>query len=223
MKLISTEHGQVLLKFIAEEVRPSSGLYLPDILRGIEERYAFVIPPNLQDVLKEGAKFNQGRLIAEGRTIDIKTLGLFSDGVLVLTWNTDDATIVLEDMMSWATEHFGFRQPLTPEPRQFVSSVVVEFDGSLDSALEAFQELMHAFSITLRASYGWSVEIEASRIALACDPTKLPPSAIAALTIERRAGVPFSQNRYFSSAPLPTGAHLELLDGFERQLTKKRT
>jgi hypothetical protein len=218
MKLIATEHGQVLHRFIAEEVRPPSGLYLPDILRGIAERYAFVTLPNLPDALKEGAKFNQGRFITGARTIEIKTLGLFSDGVLVVTLNTDDAIIVLEDIMSWIKEHFGFRQALTPQPRQFASSIVVEFEGSIDRALEALQELKNAFSAMLRASYGWSLEIEASRIALACDPTKLPPQRTAELTIERRVGLPFSQNRYFSAAPLSTGVHLELLDGFERRL-----
>jgi hypothetical protein len=221
MRLISTEHGQVLQKFIIDEVRPPSGLYLPDILRGMAERYAFVTLPNLQDVLKEGAKFSQGRFISGARTIEIKLLGLFSDGILAVAWNTEDATIVLEDMMSWAMDHFGFRQPVTSEPRQFVSSVVVEFESSLDNTLEAFQQLKNDFSTQLHASYGWLVEIESARVALACDPTKLPPLRTAELIIERRAGQPFSQNRYFSSAPLSTGAHLGLLDKFEQLLTKK--
>lgn len=222
MKLISTEHGQVLLRFIADEVRPQSGIYLPDVLRGIAERYAFVTLPNLQDVLKDGAKFNQGQFIDGERTVEIKTLGLFSDGALAVALHTDDAVGVLDDLISWLEDRFGFRQPLTHDPRQFASSVVVEFERSIDMALGATQELKNAFATMLRVSYGWAVGIEASRIALACDPTKLPPQRTAELIIERRAGIPYDQNRYFSAAPLTTSVHLELLDNFERRLSKGR-
>ena len=218
MKLISTEHGQALLLFIAEEVRPTSGVYLPDVLSVIAERYSFVTLPNIQDALREGAKFGQGRFVDKGRTIEIKTMGLFSDGVLVTTYNTNDAITVLDDMMSWVTERFGFRQPLTLRPRQLASSVIVEFKNSLDNALEAFQTLKTAFSGALHTHYGWSVEIETSRVVVACDPTKLPPQRTAELIIERRTGMPFSQNRYFSAAPLSTESHLDLLEGFERLL-----
>jgi hypothetical protein len=217
MKLVSMEHGQVLMSLIAEEVRPPSGYYLPDLLKAIAERYAFVTLPTIQDALREGAKFNQGRFIDQDRTIEIKMLGVFSDGILVTTFKTDDAVIVLEDMMSLA-EHFGFRRPLTLRPRQFGSSVIVDFDSSLDNALQAIQSVKTAFAAALQAHYGWSLEIETSRLVVACDPTNLPPQRTAELIIERRAGVPFSQNRYFSAAPLSTEAHLELLERFERLL-----
>ena len=145
MRLISTEHGQVLFLFVGEEVRPSSGLYLPDVLKFIAERYAFVTLPSIQHALREGAKFNQGRFIDKNRTIEIKTMGLFSDGMLVVTYNTDDAVVVLEDMISRAIDRFGIRQPLTLRPRQFASSVIVEFENSLDNALKTLQTVSRLF------------------------------------------------------------------------------
>jgi len=218
MKLISTEHGHVLQLLVAEEIRPPSGYYLPDAIKIITERYAFVTLPTIQDALREGAKFGQGRFLSEDRVIEIKSLGVFADGVLVTTYNTDDAVIILEDIMSLAIEHFGFRAPLTLRPRQFASSVIVEFENSLDNALRSFEKLKSAFSAALRDDHGWSVEVEAARAVIACDPTKLPSQRTAEFIIERRAGVPYSQNRYFSAAPLRTEIHLELLRGFERQL-----
>ena len=75
MKLISTEHGQVLQLLVAEEIRPPSGYYLPDALKIITERYAFVTLPTVQDALSEGAKFERGRFTSGDRVIEIKNLG----------------------------------------------------------------------------------------------------------------------------------------------------
>jgi hypothetical protein len=219
VKLISTEYGQSLQLFVADEVRPLSGLYLPDLIRKISERYALVIgPPNYETALKEGAKYKEGRLVIEGRTIAIKDLGFFVDGVLAATSTTEDSDIVLNDLIVWAKQNFGLRDPLTKRPRTFVSSVVVEFDAELDRALTTFNELRQGFASVINETYQVDTEINASRIALAADTTRLPPQIRFEFIIERRAGRPFSENRYFSSATLPTRSHLDLLADFERRL-----
>src|SRR6516225_397606 len=219
MNLISTEHGQSLQLFVAEEIRPPSGLYLPDLIRKISERYAFAIgPSNYETVMKEGAKYKDGFFVIEGRTIAIKDLGFFVDGALVVAWNTDDAEAILNDLIGWVVQNFGVREPRTKLPRKYVSSVVVEFDGELGGALTAFEELQERFGSAIKERYGVTPEINASRIALSADPTKLPPQTTFEFIIERRVGRPFSQNRYFSTATLPTAAHLDLLRAFERRL-----
>jgi hypothetical protein len=220
VNLISTEHGQSLQLFVAEEIRPPSGLYLPDLIRMISEKYAFaVVPTNYETVIKEGAKYKEGRLVTEGRTIAIKELGFFVDGVLAVTWNTDDAEVVLNDLIIWAAQNYGFREPRTKLPRRFVSSVVVEFDVELSRALTAFDELQEGFASEIKKSHGIEPEINASRITFAADPTKLLRSeAPFEFNIERRGGRPFSENRYFSSATLTTASHLDLLGAFEQRL-----
>jgi hypothetical protein len=223
MNLISTEHGQSLQLFVVEEVRPPSGLYLPDLIRKISERYAFAIgPSNYETVMKEGAKYKDGRFVTEGRTIAIKDLGFFVDGILAVAWNTDDAEAILNDLIVWVVQNFGIREPRTKLPRKYVSSVVIEFDAELGGALTAFEELQEGFASAIKERYGMEPEINASRIALSADPTKLPPQTTFEFTIERRAGRPFSENRYFSSATLPTASHLDLLGAFERRLLAKR-
>jgi hypothetical protein len=220
MNLISTEHGQALQLFVSDEVRPPTGLYLPDVIRQISEKYAFaVVPTNYETVMKEGAKYKDGRLVTEGRMIVIKDLGFFVDGVLAITWNTEDAEVVLNDLIVWATQNYGFREPRTKLPRRFVSSVVVEFDVELSGALTAFDGLQEGFAAAIKKSHGVEPEINASRITFAADPTKLlrsdPPFEF---NIERRGGRPFSENRYFSSATLTTASHLNLLEAFEQRL-----
>jgi hypothetical protein len=221
--LISTEHGQSLQLFVAEEVRPSSGLYLPDLIRKISEKYAFaVVPTNFETIMREGAKYKEGRFVTEGRTIAIKELGFFVDGVLAVTWNTDDAEIVLNDLIIWAAQNFGFREPRTKLPRRFVSSVVVEFDVEFSKAITVFDELREGLTTAIKKNYGDDPEINASKITFSADPTTLRPQTTFEFNIERRAGRPFSENRYFSSATLPTASHLDLLGAFERRLLAKR-
>jgi hypothetical protein len=101
---------------------------------------------------------------------------------------------------------------------KFVSSVVVEFDAELDKALRAFGELQEGFTSANIRYESRDTRLKASRILLFADPTKLPPQATFEFNIERRAGRPFSENRYFSSAALPTASHLDLLKTFECRL-----
>jgi hypothetical protein len=49
------------------------------------------------------------------------------------------------------------------------------------------------------------------------DPT-LIKAGPAAFTIDRRAGKLFSENRYFSNAPLPKDEHIELIEELEKGL-----
>lgn len=218
MKLISTEHGQSVQLFIPDEVRAPSGAYLPGVLRAIAERYAFALQPtNLETVMKEGAKYREGRFVESGKTIEIKDLGFYTDGVIVGTYNTDDSDVVLSDIIVWATEQFGLREPVTKFPRTYTSSVVVEFAADLDLALEAFSQLRQNVSSAIRESYGRDVEIKASQVTFAADPTTLPQHTRFNFIIERRAGRPYTENRYFSGAPLSTRKHIELLRELEQR------
>ena len=40
-------------------------------------------------------------------------------------------------------------------------------------------------------------------------------------SIQRRDNTPFSENKYFSDAPLPTDVHIQLLEQFEKDLSGK--
>jgi len=215
MRLISTEHGQSFQRFIGDELRPLSGLYVPDMLRAITERYAFGFAPALADALKDGAKFREGRMTQDGATIAIKELGIYNDGALVFSWNTDDAEAVVNDLLRWLTSDFGLREPTTLFPRRLSSSVTVEFHDSIDGAFQAFRAFTNEYAALLSKLYGWQFPLEAARLTFGSDLTTMPQFTNADFIIERRQGVPFTANRYFSSAPLPTSDHLKLLELFE--------
>jgi len=219
MKLISTENGQTFQLLATEDVRPPSGLYWPDFSRLIIDRYGFVVSPSMDEILKDGAKFAHGRLIRDGKLIEIKEFNVYSDGIIVITWNTDDSNTVLDDFASWTVESLGFRQPVFLRPRRFQSSVIIEFDFSVDSILTPFQELVDQFSRIIQDEQGITAAPTASRIAFSIDPAVLPRFMSFEFRLERRANSLPSQNRYFSFANLSTSQHLELLAQLERRLS----
>jgi hypothetical protein len=198
-----------------EEIRPFSGIYLPGLIAAIAERYGFAVVPNLADAAQQGAKFREGRFTMDDSFIAIKELGVYNDGIIVAAWNTDDADAIIDDVMNWTSETLKLREPILRPNRRYVSSLVVEFDISLDRAFAMFAEFIRTYGEVLKRAYDWEFPVAAARIAFSADRTLMPPHTSADLVIERRAGVPFSENRYFSSVPLRTRAHLELLKTFE--------
>jgi hypothetical protein len=221
MKLISTELGRVNQLYVPDEIRPLSGLNVPEFTRLIQERYGFAKAPSLQETRDTGAKFQAGRLKSGTKTINITELAVFNDGIIVNSFHTDDAEFVLEDIFDWAKNMFSFRDPDTPKPRTFESNIIIEFDRSIDPALLVFNGVRAKIARVVEDTYETKVPIGYHRIDLS-GPMK-PQLEIGrpSFVIERRLGYPFEANRFFSAASFRTERHLELLQEFENAIPKQ--
>jgi hypothetical protein len=92
MKLIATEGGRVLDLVPVEEIRPSGGLYIPDVIKKINERYEFAsVPQNLAEASKSGAKFEHGKIEIGGAVQVVKELSIYSDGLISDCFDTHAA------------------------------------------------------------------------------------------------------------------------------------
>jgi hypothetical protein len=217
MNLIASETGRVLQLIIMEEIRPASGLYMPTLYQQLADRYAFVgRPQNYAEAIVNGAKFQHGRLTTPTKTIEIKEIGVYNDGIIADAVNTDDAEFVMQDFSAWATTTFSLRERRTIIPKIFTSTVTVEFDGSLESALKGFGEITNLVSDALSRSYGWhNLDISLLRLAVNADPQTVPHLRNTQFLIERRLQRPYSENRYFCTSPLRTKDHIALLEMIE--------
>src|SRR6266446_2506976 len=120
MKLISTEFGQSFQPYLIEELRPlNGGLHLPALIAAIADRYKFASVPTLNDALQQGAKFAEGFLLFNEQIISIRQLGVYNDGMIVVGWNTDESDLILQDVMTWATQTFRLREPITRTRRVY--------------------------------------------------------------------------------------------------------
>ena len=217
MRLISSEFGQSLQLVVMDEIRPlHGGIFLPDLVSEIVQRYRFATPPAHVDPA-QSVKFQTGVLEVVDVTIPVVSLELYHDGVVVGSRNTEDADAILDDFVSWSTHRFKLREPITKIPRSYLSSIVVTIEDSLDGFVSQFQQI----SGLLSKAFGSNGELHLTRLSIG----PLPPGQLPFRTtwnIEPRTDQPFVPNRYFSSAPLPTNAHVALLGELENMTSKFR-
>jgi hypothetical protein len=219
LKLIATDTGRVLQLIVMEEIRPSSGIYMPYLFDKLVERYAFVVrPQNIPDAIASGAKFQHGRLQTHNRMVLVSEIGIYNDGIIVDSLNTDDAEFIIQDLLEWARTTFAFRPILTVIPPRFTSSVTVEFDQSIEPQLRGLSAVADHMAAAFKQSYDDDINVSLLRIALNADPLTVPPLRNTQFLIERRLQRPYSENRYHCTAPLRTEDHIALLENIERTL-----
>jgi hypothetical protein len=91
----------------------------------------------------------------------------------------------------------------------------VEPSVMLDSALSRFSAIGKRLP-ELIASYGQDVpEFEPTALTFSCDASKVKDIKPSMFTFERRAEEPFETGLYFSTAPLRTTDHIQLLNELE--------
>jgi hypothetical protein len=219
MKLITVEQARLLDLYPLEELRPDYGIYLPEFVRAVSERYGFVaVPTDLKDAAENGAKFEHGHAMIDGQSVVIKNLGVYNDGIIVDTYHSKMSDAVLADLMQWATEKFSLHPKNSPDRRTYTSMVVVEFEGAVEPALGALGKIGDMMSDYLRTFYGWEHAYNLTRLGLAVDPKKIPHLRNTGFLLERRVGIEYATNRWACGAPLPTETHLELLGKIEQLL-----
>lgn len=181
--------------------------------RLLVERYGFTkSPQTLEDWHSpEGARFTQGTF--EGAVV--MQLVLYSAGFAVDTaTDTDDSDRCIRDLLATANSALNLSLPSPrPEDLGYVSQLTFRADlplGALHPALQSMGQ--RVTQRTRRLVPG--LRYEPSAITLKLDDSNLK-TAPAPFTIERRFGVPFSENIYYSSGPVTTTAHVEILTEFE--------
>jgi hypothetical protein len=218
MKVTAINLARVLFLLPGGYEITSSGFWLPDVTRGLVDRYEFMkAPQTLDDWPKEGGKFLNGR---HGNII-ISQLLLLSKAIGVDTrTNTGDCETVLRDVLTWASDSHGLNLRLNPTRMVFVSQITFVSDISLNwlhPSLKMLSDRASRFASPVAPGAAY----ETTSVMVKVDDSNLK-AAPGALTIERRLEVPFSENTYFSQAPMPTSEHQKALEDFESALLNSR-
>ena len=218
MRLLSILQARTVAYLEVDELFTRHHILGPEFTPKIAERYGFLkLPEKLEDFLDEqkGIQFAFGRW--DGTVIN--QLALYAHGVAVETAaSTDISEKILYDVLSWGANTLNINyRPDMIKRKAYVSGLLFSTEVSLNALHPKLRGIGERLSSSVADSLGHVFPYEVTGVFFGYDTTHTKPNA-PIFTIERRADVPFTENKYFSTAPLPTDEHLKLLKDFEAAL-----
>jgi len=219
MKLIAVGLARLTALTETTEINPRNQVSVPQLIHALVERYGFLKYPKTIEEYdpSKGIVFGLGRI----NNINIDRVEFYFVGIVIETRSsTDDCEAVLQDLIQVVQRLVGIEYKPLQEPRKFfLSEVSFHSELDLNGLNAAFSSLLPKIS-GLVSSYARQ-EFKFETVAVLSTPdlanTKLGPSLF---RVDRLAGVPFRDQKYFSSAPLPTKDHLNILEEFEKALMR---
>jgi hypothetical protein len=198
----------------AFDLNPRGKVFFPEIVPEIVRRYNFQKFPKTLEEFDEvkGVEFLEGKA-ASGV---IQKVAIFNTLLWVETRsNTNDSKKILEEMLNWAAEKFGFNYHSGMIKRfAYVSDLTFYSDVPLLNVSPALTNLAEKTSNAVSEIFQEPIHYDPISLSVGHDPLSRK-YGIAPFSIARRAEALFSENKYFSEAPLPTDVHLSLLEEFE--------
>ncbi|MGA9770964.1 MAG: hypothetical protein WBV94_18155 [Blastocatellia bacterium] len=220
MELVSVELARVIWLIDAREINPRGLNLWHAFLPALAEKYKFVDYPremNLDHNRDPGDRFFGGSYRnAQGMDVTINFTS-FEDGMVAETRSsTRDSEAFLEGIAEWIVKDFSLVfSPEMIRMKGYVSEVIVTSEcllNSLNPKLDKFANRLSSLVYTQTETYIY----QPAALSFSCDLAKgLRPSPF---RFERKNDVPFSENKYYSQAPLQTDIHLELLNELEQIL-----
>ncbi len=199
------------------DLNAKGNVYLPDLVNEIAKKYQFKkFPIDLEEQnLAKGVEFLQGR---SGDRV-ISRLVLWEAVIVVETQvSTDESKALLEELLDWAALKFGLAYSAGAIKRfAYISDLTFYSDAPILAINSAAAKIASRVSKELSTIWQEPIKYEALSFKVGHDPLSRKVQ-IAPFSIERRVDTKFSDNKYFSEAPLPTKLHLELLEQFERDM-----
>jgi hypothetical protein len=221
MKLISVVLARSVLLFDLGEFNPK-GLNLWPVCEWLIERYRFsAYPKNLLDLNPEKAlAFKAGSFNnSKGENI-LVSLAIYNNGIVAdASSSTDDSDEFLRQVAAGIEKDFGLIVPPNAG-RSYVSQLEV---GAPEFSLSAFNPDLASFADSLSATVatvdGKPRKFDFGALQFWTEDVN-PATSPAYFRFERKLGLPFSSNHYFSQAALETQDHLEFLGALVEQILK---
>jgi hypothetical protein len=202
-----------------EELAPFGHLYEPQITKALIERCGFLsYPQKVEDYLdsSKGLEFGMGKW----DDLVISKLTIYPGGLAIDTnSSTRDSERILDEMLLWAKETLGIKYESSMfEGKGYLSQLTFKSNRSLNLLNPKLGHFAKTLTKSVSDEIKFTFQYETTAIILGFDTTHVKPNA-ATFTVERKIDTPFSENKFFSSAPVSTELHLHLLEEFETALT----
>ncbi len=223
MKLLSVKQARSIWLVYLVDLNPH-GLNLLTFIPPIVEKYKFQLFPTKPEELGFGKetreiKFSGGSFQKDPQHNIGVELTIYNDGLVADTRSsTKDSDAFLNEFLNWISSEFDlvpFQEVL--RSKAYVSELWVQTDKSLNTLNPKLEHFAKRLTSLIIGHSHHPIAFETSGITFWTDPTVVNPPG--GFRFERLIDVPFSENRYYSAAPLQTDAHLEMLMELESILS----
>ncbi len=222
MKLLSVTLARAIWLFQVADLNPQGKSVNADLIERLSQRYSFEKVPNAEELYeareqKKGINFVRGTFDApSGISIEV-SLKIFTDGIMADTKvSTQDSDAFLQDVLGWWHSDLGLLNYKEIAIKKiYLNELHFSSEHSLSLINPKLKKFIEFLAKKKTSPVGGEI-YDLGAIGFWVDPEDNNQQR--AFRIERVEKIPFSENRYFSSAPLETNDHLELVALFESYL-----
>jgi hypothetical protein len=177
---------------------------------------AFDLDSETKTLVFLGGKFKSGHEEDGKERYIIVGLTVYNDGLVANTESsTNDSDKFLDEALHSAAKEFGLVHPVTRKKLYF-SEMDVQLDRPISLVNPKLEQLASRIS-ELRKEL--PVTFEFSGVTFLPEPSA--QATTSGFSIERKVNTEWSENRYYTRAPLQTDAHLQILEEFETLLAQQ--
>lgn len=216
MELLSVQRARAIWLFDFYDLNPRGKDTGAALIEWLRNRYHFTKSPSNVNELDDtkALHYSGGRFQSRHGLISVE-LRIYNDGFVADSRSaTDDTDSFLSDILESASKEFDLRyKPEIIRKKLYVSEMTVRASGSL----AVINPKLAEFAKKLEHVTGATSSLDLTSVAFWQDIQPNPSATI--FRFERKWGAAFSDNRYYSRAPLQTTKHLELLQEMEEAIS----
>ena len=218
MELLSVIRARSIWLLQLQDINPRGKYIEGHLIEWLRDRYHFLKCPSSvydRDTSQALVFVNGSFKVEDGLSINID-LSIYNDGLIAdsrsSTKNTDT---FIEDILNSAVRDFDLiYKPEMLRKKIYLSELSLRPKRLLSNINPKMQTFVRKITSMMGGNNPGSLEF--ASLSFWWDPAS--PNGQSQFQLERTVGTPFSEERYYSRAPLHTEDHLQLLDEFEELL-----
>lgn len=199
------------------DLNPRGASFYPAVAEALVKRYNFNKFPQKEDEFDEG----KGVLFQSGYfdNTTIEQFIVYRYGLVVDTRDsTDVSKKLLVNCLEWGRKELGLVYHDKMIKRwHYESQICFETEANMINLNPIFSKFCDTANKFLSETINENLVYEPVNIVFNFDNLRRK-HVLGPFSLQRRDNTPFSDNRYFSSAPLPTDLHIKLLKEYEAEL-----